>query len=180
LRFLAARTGLRCILSTYLQQSPEAIQFGYGPAGKPFLPGGPAGSRPHFNVAHSGDWVVIAIDPGAPIGVDIERVRTLPAIAGLMRTVLADDEQAELASCSAGDLPRAFLRWWTAKEALLKAHGTGLGLDPREVRLAPAAGGGLDVAAASAALAERFALEELFLPALPGYVGFVAISTSGL
>ncbi|MGH3736330.1 MAG: 4'-phosphopantetheinyl transferase family protein [Micromonosporaceae bacterium] len=71
----------------------------------------------HFSVSHSGDHVGVAFATGAEVGLDVERIRDID-VAGLSRMVLAPDENA----ASIVD----FFRYWTRKEAAVKATGDGL------------------------------------------------------
>jgi 4'-phosphopantetheinyl transferase len=97
------------------------------PHGKPVLRGG----GPEFSVAHSGDLVAVAVS-AAPVGVDVEQMEGRahdpgggdPAV--LARMVLADEEQAALATVHPSGRARAFLVAWTRKEAVTKAKGDGL------------------------------------------------------
>jgi 4'-phosphopantetheinyl transferase len=75
-RYIAARARLRIILARYVGQAPAALQFHYGPHGKPALDG------ISFNLSHSADLALLAVSRGTVVGVDIERVRP---IAGAFR-----------------------------------------------------------------------------------------------
>ncbi|MEU5962730.1 4'-phosphopantetheinyl transferase superfamily protein [Micromonospora parva] len=77
------------------------------------------------SVSRTAGLVVVAARRGGAVGVDVERVRPLPALALAGRWF----PPAELAWL--GDRPEAcrtvdFLRLWTAKEAVGKALGRGL------------------------------------------------------
>jgi len=78
---------------------------------------------PHFNLSHSGNLALIALAP-VPVGVDLERDTPADAQA-LAQAWLTPAEQARLA-CGDDD----FLGLWTAREAVLKAMGTGLSGEP--------------------------------------------------
>ncbi len=67
----------------------------------------------------------------APVGVDVERVRPRPRALALARSRLHPKEADALAAVPDAERDEAFARLWTAKEAVLKARGTGLvgGLD---------------------------------------------------
>lgn len=83
----------------------------------------------HFNLSHSGYYVACATDR-RPVGIDLEQRRPLrPALA---QRVCNAAELAFLSPEGRLDSTR-FLQVWTAKEALLKYHGTGLRTDPRQV-----------------------------------------------
>ena len=77
---------------------------------------------PFFNLSHSGDFVMLAISD-TPVGCDIEHLHK----AILSHHVFHPQELARLRSLPEGDARnREFLRLWTAKEAFLKAIGTGI------------------------------------------------------
>lgn len=99
--------------------------------GKPRLAGADAGLR--FSVAHSGEWVAVAVVRGAPVGVDVERVTPGLDVEALASEVLGDDERDALDRLAARDRPRGLLTYWTRKEALLKATGDGLRVAMRGV-----------------------------------------------
>ena len=75
----------------------------------------------HWSISHKTHYVCGVVAP-LPIGIDIERVRDFSA--GLYRKTAAEEEWA-LADMER-DAVRAFFRYWTAKEAVLKATGIGI------------------------------------------------------
>lgn len=76
--------------------------------------------------ARSEDLGVVAVCVGGQVGVDIEGAGDA-AFAGFDDVALHPDERC------ADDDERT--RLWVRKEAVLKAHGTGLVTDPRQLRL---------------------------------------------
>lgn len=114
LRSLAA--GL--LLRRFVGNAP----LSYGPAGKPYVPGGRS-----FSLSHSGEFAVIALDD-EEVGVDIEPPRA-PAPA-LLRRALTEEER----NWVNGDASR-FAWLWTRKEAALKRAGCGLGAPLREIEV---------------------------------------------
>ena len=96
-----------------------------------------AGDRCWLSFSKSRSVRACAFSPRGPVGVDIEHVQFSPALNKaeldhMMALALAPDE---LERCRrASDEALAFLRIWTAKEAVLKAAGLGLTVDPRRVR----------------------------------------------
>ncbi len=130
-QFLTSRGCLRHLLSRYLGQAPASLTFTYGPSGKPALSPREAGDSvtPQFNLSHSGQRLLVAISASAQvraIGVDIEMLRSVSPLPGLCRRCLTE---AEAATVLPGPSPRAdhrFLRYWTGKEACLKALGLGI------------------------------------------------------
>lgn len=135
-RFTAARGGMRRVLGACLGAPPAALEFGFGPAGKPALAGGP-----RFNLSHSGGQAALAVLAEAPhgscLGLDIEAVRDLAE--PVAERFFAPAEVAALAAVPALQQAAGFFRLWTRKEAVIKAMGSGLagGLDGFAVSLAP-------------------------------------------
>ncbi|RZM82915.1 4'-phosphopantetheinyl transferase family protein [Leptolyngbya iicbica] len=132
-RFLCSRGGLRYLLASYLQQPPASIQLRYGAQGRPMLA---AASVPlHFNVAHSGDWVIWAFSRCPWLGVDVEVLQPRRRLRSLMQKCLTPAEQADVLRDPTAQLAR-FLTMWTVKEAHLKAVGLGLSYPLRDVQVA--------------------------------------------
>jgi len=135
-RYIAARGQLRQILGWYAGQSPAAVQFVYGPNGKPHLARSPVGLE--FNLAHSGDLAVVGVALKRAIGADIEQLSRRLDLDAIARRFFAPGEVARWTRLAAADRPLAFFRCWTRKEAYLKARGAGLSiaLDSFEVTFA--------------------------------------------
>lgn len=88
--------------------------------GKPVFP---ENSGVHFNISHSGGYVVLAFGK-APLGVDIECVKR--ADLKVAKRFFAKEEYdclAEMPETERGDI---FYKIWTGKEAVVKASGAGL------------------------------------------------------
>lgn len=120
---------LRCLGAALLLRAALGVEeesaLRYGAQGKPYLPGGP-----EFNLSHAGDWVALAADD-APLGLDLEPLgRAQPAVA---RRWFTEAERRWLEEDPAG----RFARVWTWKEAVGKATGRGLGLDPSRFEVLP-------------------------------------------
>jgi 4'-phosphopantetheinyl transferase len=114
-RFVGARLLLRQVVAGATGCPPDEVALHQtcgrcgGPHGRPTVEvGGRAG--PEVSFAHAGDLVIVAVGP-APVGVDIEPMR---------------------ADIAPGDL-----RTWVRKEAVLKATGHGLDVDPSLLEVGP-------------------------------------------
>lgn len=138
-RFIVARALLRTLLATYLDTAPGALRFGYAAQGKPFVLE-PRGAQPlEFNLAHSGDLILLAFAWARRVGVDVEFMRAALDYRALAHSVFAPSELEALATLPEEPGRRAFFAAWTRKEAFVKALGTGLShpLDSFSVSLLP-------------------------------------------
>lgn len=89
--------------------------------GPPRIPG----STLRLSISHSGDRVGLALTDGAELGLDVEST-TRRADDGLLDYALSEAERTAVADLPDDDRTRAFFRYWTGKEALMKATGKGL------------------------------------------------------
>lgn len=120
LRFTHARGILRLLLSKHLNQRPETIVFVPGVNKKPEVYNQ---TDLHFNVSHSGDWILLAIGQVA-VGVDVEKVSSDMAYEDIVMHSFSQQEQQHVAWSS--DARFAFYHLWTRKEALVKATAKGI------------------------------------------------------
>jgi 4'-phosphopantetheinyl transferase len=130
-RFAVARGALRNILGRYLDLPPERVCFSYGQNGKPALAGAQADSLLRFNLSHSQDVALVAVTRGREVGVDVERVRAEFAGLPIAKHFFSPSELAALQALSPVLRTEAFFRYWTRKEAFLKALGEGLPRTPQ-------------------------------------------------
>ena len=137
--FVVARGFLRALLARYLDTSPEAVRFAYGPYGKPVLNGEYRESALRFNASHSGDWAVYAFVQDHEVGIDVEHIKEDLATEGIAERFFSASEVQTLNALPDEEKPPAFFRCWTRKEAYIKAIGSGLShpLDTFDVTLAP-------------------------------------------
>lgn len=120
-KFAVARSSLRRILSKYIQQDPTVLIFDYGPYGKPRL----RNATLQFNLSHSGEYALCGVARTA-LGVDIEHLRPMDRLDGLIKRCLAPCEQIVLTDLPLAQQSATFLKYWTCKEAYLKATGQGI------------------------------------------------------
>lgn len=129
-RFALGRGMVRLALAADLGAPASTLRFELGPFGRPALAGRPDG--PWFNIAHSGDLVVVLLSTASPwIGVDVEADDGRVDVGELAGSVLAPGERAWLDGQTGPERRAAFFASWTLKEAYLKAIGLGLQRDPR-------------------------------------------------
>jgi len=119
---IISRGILRLLLSNYIGLDPKELIFKNGPFGKPCL-GNPVNSEICFNLAHSGDMLLIAIAKEKHVGIDVEKIEEKMDFKRISTMVFSCEEQLKLSSSM--DPIDDFYSIWTAKEAILKAAGRG-------------------------------------------------------
>ena len=93
-------------------------RFAHSKQGKPYLI---KFLNVHFNISHSGDYVVCAISD-KPVGVDIQKISEYnPNVA---ERVFNEKELIQIENSL--DKASEFTKLWTQKEAVLKMYGTGI------------------------------------------------------
>jgi 4'-phosphopantetheinyl transferase len=125
-RFIAGRGSLRAILGQYLGIEPKEVEFEYQPRGKPLLAAKFADQELVFNLSHSQDLALCGVSYQNKIGVDLEYIRTMSDLESLAKRFFSAREYEYLRLISAEEKQQIFFRYWTCKEAYLKATGDGL------------------------------------------------------
>lgn len=124
--YVAAHVFLRQVLSQYADVPANAWQFVCNAYGKPAVANAGYGWL-QFNLSHTQGAVACAVARNRQVGVDVEGAKPLLDLPGLCRSVLSQAEADEV--LAAGDLAGPlFYRYWTLKEAYIKAQGMGLSL----------------------------------------------------
>lgn len=111
---------IRYIISSIFELKNQNISFYFNEYGKPFLKGS---NGFHFNISHSGKWVVCAIDK-YPLGIDIEKI--LPMDFNIAKRFFSKNEYEELMEKKDGERLAFFYDLWTLKESYIKATDRGL------------------------------------------------------
>jgi 4'-phosphopantetheinyl transferase len=155
---------LRRLLARYAGCAPDALTIGAGAHGKPYL----EHAALRFNLSHSGEHTVVAVAADCELGIDLEHVRRIRRRGALLERCFTTAEQARI-----GGDDTALLRYWAAKEALVKAIGRGIAYGLRRIEVDwDAAGPRVLRVEGEAGPATRWRLAPL--PALPGGLGVVA------
>jgi 4'-phosphopantetheinyl transferase len=123
---------LETVLARYTGVDSGSLDFELTPHGKPVL----SGSRLRFNLAHSGEVALVAVTRDRDVGVDVERLRPNADRWALVDHALTARERHQLQRVAPTRRAHAFLSMWARKEALLKAAGVGLGIEPDRIELA--------------------------------------------
>ncbi len=123
--FIFSRSILRILLAAYSGQTPPELVFLKTEGGKPYIKPGQNKDKLSFNLSNSGNRVVYGIAYDRTIGIDIEYVRNPGDIKSMMEYALSKRELFNLEKFAYSE-ENIFFRYWTHKEALLKALGEGL------------------------------------------------------
>ena len=123
IRTLVGELLIRKIVKERLGIGNEAITIGKNQYGKPYLENDPS---LHFNVSHSGDYVVCAFDE-KPVGVDIEQIEYIEDYKEIAERYFTKIEIDHVTKSDDYSLSR-FYEIWTAKESYIKCNGKGLSI----------------------------------------------------
>lgn len=113
---------VRYVLIRDYQINKKDIQLKYNEYGKPELAGV---KNLHFNISHSGQWIVAAID-SSPVGIDIEHVAHIDI--SLFKNHFSTEEYSSLIEKTIPEQVPFFYELWTLKESYIKQTGAGLSL----------------------------------------------------
>ena len=127
-RYVEIHGRLRNVLAQTLNESPEKIRIKKAEHGKPYLPDYP---ELVFNLSDTADRLAIAVGWNCQLGVDIEICKQRINLSGLVDKCFAEEEAAYWANLQEAQKNLEFYRFWTRKEAFVKAtgHGISLGLN---------------------------------------------------
>lgn len=127
-RSLAAWTATRRILAASVGCQPRALEIRRGSHGRPDLVHSPWS----FSLSHSGDNLCLAVSRGGTVGIDIEQMQEIPDMLPVADTICTAQERLLFRQNPCQNL---FYRTWTRKEAVCKAIGIGLSLNPAEIEV---------------------------------------------
>lgn len=121
-RAVASRALLRVLLGRYTGLPPAAVPLTTERHGKPALAGLPWA----FNVSHTDNFGLYAVTFRRRVGVDVERVRPVADMHGLVDRFFAPREKLDFSRLTGREREEGFFNAWTRKEAFAKATGVGL------------------------------------------------------
>jgi 4'-phosphopantetheinyl transferase len=124
--FLVGRVMARALVGRALDVGPLDWEWREGPRGRPEVADPGAAGRVSFNIAHSAGLVVCAISSDGTVGVDVEHRRRPPVDARMVRRYCAPCEVEDIERHGPSAWQDQFLKYWTLKEAYLKARGVGI------------------------------------------------------
>jgi 4'-phosphopantetheinyl transferase len=126
-RYRSAHRALRRLLAQTRNCEARDLTFDIGPWGKPAL----VGARPcRFNLSYRDDSALVAMSQHLEVGVDIERVGTLDDPQGVAEQIMSIGEREAWLRLASSRQAEALAACFARKEAVLKALGCGLSLDP--------------------------------------------------
>jgi 4'-phosphopantetheinyl transferase len=117
---------VRQILSDQFGTDPDTITFSSDAYGKPYCP---ALKQCHFNISHSGEWIVCALNNN-PVGIDIQKI--VPIARNRMDMTVVrffhDDERIHYFNLKDDEKNAFFFTQWALKESYIKFQGKGLNI----------------------------------------------------
>lgn len=124
--FTAARGILRRLLGNYLAIPPEDVIIRRDRQGKPYLDYPAAAAPLCFNLSHSRGVALFGFSVNRRLGVDVERIDPGRSPEKLARRFFRPEEYRAVMAASGPARHEMFFRYWTIKEAYLKAVGDGI------------------------------------------------------
>lgn len=128
-RTVAGEMLARKAIAAWCSVEPESIIFAIGEHGKPYA----VDLDVEFNISHSGDMVVCAVDDN-PVGIDIEKIR--PIDLTVAKRICTEEEllylfghtpmSEDFVYTTDSTVLKRFFELWTAKEAYGKCIGVGV------------------------------------------------------
>lgn len=112
---------IRSLICQKYKINNEEIRFKYNEYGKPFVENF---SDFHFNLSHSGEWVVCTT-ANFNVGIDIEKVSEIEALK-LAKEFFSADEFYDISNMNSDEQINYFYDLWTLKESYIKTIGKGL------------------------------------------------------
>jgi 4'-phosphopantetheinyl transferase len=123
----ALRPLMRHVLGMYCGVDGAALEFAEGAYGKPSLAAHQPFARTiSFNLTHSGERALLAVSDGREVGVDLEQVRSCTRALALADRYFFGAEFEVIRDTPEAQRQDLFIRYWAAKEAVIKAEGMGL------------------------------------------------------
>ncbi len=133
-RYVEIHGRLRQLLAQLLNQAPEKIMINKTAFGKPYLADHP---ELVFNLSHSGSAFLIAAGNNCQLGVDLEQCKPRADFPALVKKCFAEQEIEHWNRLPEDQKKTEFYRFWTRKEAFVKAAGRGLALGLKQCVINP-------------------------------------------
>lgn len=133
--YLIAHALLRGALSQVSDTHPSAWQFHTNSFNKPLIAPQDEQQTLHFNLSHTEGLAAVSLTTLGPVGIDVEQIShntsitpktPIPLDSDIATDILTQDEYLDYLSVTSGQKQERLLRYWTLKEAYVKATGLGL------------------------------------------------------
>jgi 4'-phosphopantetheinyl transferase len=126
-RFILAHAEMRRHLAVLAGTDAATLDFAAEANGKPVICGPEPARRWAFNLSHSGNFALLAAALETPLGVDIERKRSIADSTLIAERFFSAAERRRMAEAEE-TRDDVFYSIWTRKEAVIKALGYGLAM----------------------------------------------------
>jgi 4'-phosphopantetheinyl transferase len=113
---------VRHIVSIKFNCDPQDITISLDSSGKPYFN---SFKSCHFNISHSGNWVVCAFE-NDPVGIDIQKIIKIPRkeLDAIVLRFFHKDEQIQYFNLEDSEKENFFFTQWAIKESYIKLVGT--------------------------------------------------------
>lgn len=119
IRSIIGEIYIRKYVADHFGLKPRQISISTNAFGKPFIADLPDF---HYNIAHSGDWIVVATG-NMPLGVDVERIHSFEPFS--LDCVFTPEERDYITEGGDQSRVKRFFEMWTLKESFVKCLGVG-------------------------------------------------------
>ncbi|NOU21557.1 MAG: 4'-phosphopantetheinyl transferase superfamily protein [Methyloglobulus sp.] len=133
-RYVETHARLRILLGDAVNTAPEQLRIHKAEHGKPYLADYPELA---FNLSHTVNKMVVAFAYNCELGVDIEICKPRTNLAALVDKCFAEEEKSYWQQLPESQQIQAFYRFWTRKEAFVKATGRGIALGLKQCVINP-------------------------------------------
>ena len=134
-QFIVGHGAIHSILRMRLGDAYSSIRWMETEHHKPFIQLSNSSKPLEYNLSHCDGFVAIAIGKYSQ-GIDIEKHRHLDDLEGISRQVFTPTEIDQVFATQDSEIQhQTFFKFWTCKEAALKADGTGFMKDPKSMEL---------------------------------------------
>ncbi|MDD4856816.1 MAG: 4'-phosphopantetheinyl transferase superfamily protein [Candidatus Krumholzibacteria bacterium] len=178
-RFISAHGTLRRLLAAYIGITPSELQFGRNTSGKPVLNRCSFGKTLRFNMSYSRSTALFGVALDREIGVDIEYEDPGVFNKNMRVESFTLAERSVIDSLAPAERTHASFRYWTLKEAFVKARGAGLSYPPRLLDVSSLPAGSPRILSSDAGSADCIDWTLRSLPAPPGFAAAVACNATG-
>lgn len=128
IQYLIARALVRTTLSKYANIKPARWRFVQNRYGKPEVANEEVHGKLRFNISHTEGMIICGVAKGHAIGVDVENIHRSGHVLNIAHRYFAPSEILDIEKLPGKKQREDFFRYWTLKEAYIKARGMGLSM----------------------------------------------------